>query len=194
MGQTDIEPNVPTYKNQLGMLKKLLDSGFPKERAVLRIDPVIPTKEGLDKVGMVLKEAQVLELLPSIRIRISILDEYWYVKERLHRKGLEAFYGSGLYAPKQMMVEEKYWLQRYAAKYGVFFESCAEPFLDDGWFKASGCVSQKDLEILGLEYSRQEINPQNRRGCLYLQCKTELLTRRSPCGHKCIYCYWKDTV
>lgn len=104
-GQTEIEPNVPSYQTQLKMLKKLLDEGFPAERAVLRIDPIIPTKEGVKKVEMVLQEAQMLELLPDIRVRISILDEYYHVKDRFRNAGKEPMYGSSLYAPMSVMME-----------------------------------------------------------------------------------------
>lgn len=38
-GHTRMEPNVPDYKQQLSQMKKLIESGFPASRMVLRIDP-----------------------------------------------------------------------------------------------------------------------------------------------------------
>lgn len=47
MGGTIIEPYVSTYEHQLAQVSKLLAAGFPKDRVIIRIDPIIPTTEGL---------------------------------------------------------------------------------------------------------------------------------------------------
>ena len=71
-GGSYLEPNVPNYKEQLNNLKSLIDKGFLKSHCVLRIDPIIPTTEGIERVKNVLEYAKDLYLFDTIRIRISI--------------------------------------------------------------------------------------------------------------------------
>ena len=47
LGDTEFEPNVPHYEKQIGQLRKLINSGFPKSHCVLRIDPIVPLKHCL---------------------------------------------------------------------------------------------------------------------------------------------------
>lgn len=52
MGGTVIEPNVPDYKTQLTQVQKLIDRGFPKNRIIIRVDPIIPTDNGNNITGI----------------------------------------------------------------------------------------------------------------------------------------------
>lgn len=188
-GSSYLEPNVPEYIWQLEQLQKIINMGFPKEQCVLRIDPIIPTTEGLKRVENVLDAAFTLGLLPDMRIRISVLDEYKHVKERLSNINKGPFYDSSFYAPKQMIKALIDTLQRY----NLVFECCAEPYLNNNeLFLQTGCISNNDLNIFKLEITKQNINPQNRKGCCCLSCKTELLNCKKRCPHQCLYCYWKD--
>ena len=76
--------------------------------------------------------------------------------------------------------------------YPYTFETCAEAGLARLIYNSeiTGCVSDKDLQIMGLYTVPMTENPQNRNGCHCLSCKTELLTERKPCKHGCVYCYW----
>lgn len=188
-GSSIIEPCVPPYTWQLNQLKKLTDMGFPINRCVLRIDPIFPTEKGLKRVCEVLDYAFNIGLLPQIRVRISVLDEYKHVKSRFKQLGYDPIYGKSFYAPKHMMEAVKTTL----SKYDIQFHTCAEPYLNDdtGLFVHSGCISNIDLRIMGLPEIQTETNPQNRNGCLCLSCKTELLEHKSQCPHRCAYCYWQ---
>ena len=188
-GGTVIEPNVPVYPEQLKRLKKLIDAGFPIERCVLRIDPIFPTKNGLKRVCEVLDYAFSLKLLPQVRVRISVLDEYPHVKERFREHGFDPVYPKGLFAPKHMMEDVVHTLSRY----DIQFHTCAEPYLNssDGLFVHSGCISNIDLRLMGIPEEKMQTNPQNRHGCCCLSCKTELLDCKHPCKNGCLYCYWK---
>lgn len=191
-GGTELEPNVPKYQAQLTTLRTLILSGFPKEQCVLRIDPIFPTANGLGRIGQVLGYADKLGLLP-IRVRISIYDEYKHVRERLQQHGINPMYGGSFYAPYNMMEAAKRTLQHLANKYGITFETCAEPKLACNEIQPSGCISAKDLSLMGLELDPTLTqNPQNRTGCMCLSCKTELLENRCRCPHQCLYCFWKD--
>lgn len=189
-GGTEIEPNVPDYGHQLNQLKKLVRSGFPLERCVLRIDPVFPTKRGLDRVCEVLNYAFDIHILPQARVRISVLDEYPHVKERFRKMGMRPLYGDKFYPSRQMLMA----VTQILSRYDIQFHTCAEPYLTDntGLFVQSGCISNIDLRLMGLPEIQSGTNPQNRKGCNCLSCKTELLENKHPCEHGCKYCYWKD--
>lgn len=192
-GGTILEPNVPDYKTQLNNLKNLIDRGFPAERCVLRIDPVFPSEEGIKKVHEVLAYFGFLHTGVD-RIRVSVVDEYRHVKERYFEKGVSPLYGEDFQANSDqlsLVIDN-------LAMYPQVYELCAEnklwqqslekyPFL----FKVTGCISKKDLDIMGIPYTDMDVNPQKRSGCHCLSCKTELLTERKPCPNQCLYCFWR---
>lgn len=194
-GGTVIEPNVPNYKDQITMLEKLINCGFPKSHCVLRIDPIFPTENGINRVTEVLDYAYKAKFLPEMRVRISVLDEYKHVKERFKDMGFSPIYGDSFYAPRYMMQN----LVNTLEKYDLQFECCAEPYLNNkNQYVHTGCISERDLRIMGFPENEIQsvigVNPQNRKGCLCLSCKTELLPRcnRHQCDHKCAYCFWKN--
>lgn len=192
-GGTILEPNVPDYKTQLNNLKNLIDRGFPADRCVLRIDPIFPSWDGIKKVHDVLTYFGSLHTGVE-RIRVSVVDEYRHVKERYLEKGISPLYGEDFQANSSqlsLVIEN-------LAMYPQVYELCAEnklwqqslekyPFL----FKVTGCISKKDLDLMGIPYTDMDVNPQKRSGCHCLSCKTELLTERKPCPNQCLYCFWR---
>lgn len=191
-GGTMVEPNVPKYQDQLMYLHDLIESGFPKEQCVLRVDPIIPTPNGIQRVCEVLDDAYTLDILPDVRVRISVLDEYRHVKERIKAAGKKPFYPDGQWQASDAQIRI---LCERLNCYDLTFYTCAETRLhgDGNRFVQAGCISETDLKILGI--SLEEIigtNPQNRTGCMCLSCKSELLKNCHQCAHKCIYCYWKN--
>lgn len=190
-GATRIETGSPSPEIQLASLKMLIDAGFPLEQCVLRIDPIIPTNEGLDRATRVLDIADRLFSLKNLRVRISVIDDYPHVKERFTKAGLQPIYpGRQFYAsPEQFDA-----VVRLCAEYPeVNFETCAERGLIGSNITASGCVSDKDLAICGIVRTDPvPVNMQKRTGCLCLAGKTELLNHKGRCLSACLYCYWKD--
>lgn len=191
-GGTWLEPNIHDYKTQLAYLKKLIDAGFPSNRIVLRIDPIIPTEEGIRRACDVL-DYVISENIPISRIRCSIYDEYNHVKDRLRAIGKEPFYNGTFYAPLSMMDD----VITAFSNYPFTFETCAEDMVAarSDKFIAVGCVSLTDFNLMGLEPpTSMHENGQNRRGCHCLTNKTELLSRRAQCPNGCLYCYWKPSI
>jgi DNA repair photolyase len=187
-GGTKLEPNVPDYKTQLNNLKNIINMGFPAERCVLRIDPVFPSEEGLKRVGEELD--YFISLNTGItRIRISIVDEYPHVRERYKQYGWKPLY-NGNFGPSKAQIEL---VAKTLNKYPFAYEVCAEDYLSQCLLncKVNGCISNTDLELMGIPVIDMPINPQNRKGCHCLSCKTELLTEKKPCPHQCVYCFWK---
>lgn len=192
-GGTVIEPNIPTAELQLASVAKLVSCGFPRYQVTLRIDPVIPTPEGLERFRHVLRQARAYGLLPGMRVRVSVMDDYAHVKARFRAMGLEPVYPGRQFqaSPEQFAAVARIMLDNP----DITFETCAETAFD-GVPNAirRGCLSMADLEILDLAdgYSDNRVNPQGRNGCLCLGAKTELLSNRRRCPHRCAYCYWKD--
>ena len=187
-GGSEFEPNVPDYKTQLNHLAYLIDMGFPAENCVLRIDPIFPSEKGLNKVKEVMQYFMSLNTGVT-RIRVSIVDEYKHVKERYHQRGWNPLYGDN-FGPSSSQVHAVACLLQ---NYPYVFETCAEKGLTLYSDKCiiQGCISNRDLEIMGIPAEAMSINPQNRNGCHCLSCKTELLTERKQCSNGCIYCFWR---
>lgn len=201
-GGTELEPNVPDFTTQLTMIKMLLDDGFPAEQIVLRIDPIFPTVNGMRAVRCVLFGRD-----PRIqRCRISILDEYPHVKERFRNHGWTPIYGNSFQASDEQLkyvAEQLKECEELFGFKGLTFETCAESKLVKiakeigcgSFIEERGCISEKDLEILGFDKTMiqdMKENPQNRKGCHCLSCKKELLSYKHPCTNGCVYCYWKN--
>lgn len=132
------------------------------------------------------------------RVRISILDEYFHVKQRFQKLGWRQVY-SGFSASKHQTEEVMKMIASYDSTV-IEFECCAEPLLvrlaEENNLKnlihGIGCVSEKDISLMGLSMPNElYINPQNRSGCCCLSCKKELLSNKHPCKNGCVYCYWK---
>lgn len=97
-GATVIEPGAPTYCEQLRKLQMLLEKGFTIKNCVLRIDPIFPTMVGVARVRKVLNAAYDIGVLPDMRVRISLLDEYKHVKDRFRNLGYNSIYGERFFS------------------------------------------------------------------------------------------------
>lgn len=178
-GGSIVEPNVPIPEHTHDDVMNLIEKGFPVSHIVLRVDPIIPTNKGTQRTKY------VLELFKDSgikRVRFSFLDMYPHVVKRFIAAGIPVPYNS-FTASKEMQDNALKMLSEYETQYEL--ESCAE----ETKYKL-GCVSKKDFDILGLEYSQEDGGFQ-RRGCLCCSGKTELLSSKTQCAHKCLYCYWK---
>lgn len=211
-GGSWLEPGAFTPDQQLCATKALIEKGFPARNMVLRIDPVIPTDEGIERVKLVLDRAFAMEIIggnESARLRFSIMDEYRHVKQRLIASGHQPFYGPndfqcGRNAKDGVIAVLGNWrmdtLVAFPGAKLPRFESCGEDpqlveqkgaFADQ--FEVAGCISNKDLRIMGLpEVTGDATNPQGRQFCRCLSCKTELLEHKHPCKNACKYCYWRN--
>jgi DNA repair photolyase len=183
-GSSVLEPFVPTVKQTYDKFIELLDKGFPIEHVVLRIDPCIPTEKGMQTM------INVVEMFKNCgikRVRFSVLDMYKHVKDRFHKNGLklpyETFHASLV---DRMMLYNV--LNEYGEKYHFDVEACGEPDI-----KSIPCLSQKDIDILGLTDKINLVgNKEQRKSCHCPSNKTELL-RNKPhqCENACLYCFWK---
>lgn len=187
-GETAVEPNIPFFRKQLQQAQKLVDLGVDINRIVIRIDPIIPTEKGIKTACMVFLNAYSMGFR---RFRISVMDAYPHVRERMKEAGLEAPYGD-MFSPTKEMLENVDCIVRQLKKAyeDITIESCAEGKLFET--EQTGCVSEKDLKLLGIEFDKVDSAGFQRKGCLCCSAKTELLSNKKQCPYKCIYCYWKN--
>lgn len=85
-GSTRIEPNVYPYFMQLNNTKLLVLDGFPINQVYIRVDPIIPTDEGIAVANNVITMA---ENLGFYKFRVSVIDMYKHVVNRFNRAGIE---------------------------------------------------------------------------------------------------------
>jgi len=178
-GESILEPNVPTWTRVKSQVSKLIALGFPSEQIVLRVDPIIPTQKVLNLIEEIIFSFAILGIK---RIRYSFLDMYPHIKERFKKAKVKLPYES--FTAPQYMIENT--IKLFDEFNNLEFESCAE-----NTKHKLGCISQKDLNILGVKMPDLPGGFQ-RNGCLCLGYKKELLSNKKRCPSQCLYCYWKD--
>lgn len=193
-GGTIIEPNVPCFAEAFIHLSDLIRRGFPKQKVVIRVDPIIPTPKGIERAHGVIKEGINNGFT---RFRVSIIDMYPHVRERFTENKLPLPYGEKGFLPSNSQSEEVDKMLKALSEYGeevklpIRIETCAEPQLKNAIH--CGCISSYDLELLGLEEDNANDNSGfQRKNCLCYSGKTELLANKKRCPYQCLYCYWKE--
>ena len=194
-GGSIIEPNVPTVAYQLKSVLKLVEDGFPKNKVVIRIDPLIPTARGLETALNVIKKFMDDGFS---RYRISVIDMYPHARKRFAEAGLPLPYGDGFKPSKRqfklvdnmLIAAKEYWCKSNNSE-ELRIEACAEPELNEPI--QCGCISTYDIKLLGFETDNNEIDSlgYQRRGCMCYSGKTGLLEHKKRCEHGCLYCYWR---
>lgn len=186
-GASVLEPFVPKLETSRKKFNELIEKGFPIEHFVLRIDPCIPTEDGMRKM------CEVVEAFSDTgvkRVRFSVLDMYDHVKKRFKEKGIEIPYET-FHAPLEDRIKMYDKLVELGKKYGFEVESCAEPGIE-----SISCLSQKDIDILGLtDRIILDGNKEQRSNCHCPANKTELIksdNRAKRCHNHCLYCFWHD--
>lgn len=185
MGGSKIEPLVPTVEKSVKQIKTLINNGFPVEQIVLRIDPIVPTDKGVETALSVIDSFKGLGI---DRVRVSFLDMYKHVKERFTETNIKLPYDS-FHADETVRKNalDKIW--NNAVLYGYKdVEICGEP-----GFESQPCISQKDVDILGLTDKIQlEGSKEQRSSCGCPANKKELIKGKPHrCEHNCLYCFWQ---
>lgn len=183
-GGTVLEPFVPTLQQTHKKFKELIGNGFPIENVVLRIDPCIPTLKGIN----VMKDVVYTFGDDGIkRVRFSVMDMYKHVKDRFKEKEIPLPYDT-FHAPLKDRMEMYECLKVLGFKYGFEVEACGEPDIE-----SCSCISQKDIEILGLKDKITLIGDKEQRTSCHCPANKHQLIKGKPsqCENKCLYCFWK---
>ena len=186
-GATELEPFVPKLETTRKKFGELIEKGFPIEHCVLRIDPCVPTKKGIEVMCGVVRTFSDTGIK---RVRFSVLDMYDHVKKRFKEKGLEIPYET-FHAPLEVRKKMYDILVGLGQKYGFEVEACAEPGIE-----SISCLSQKDIDILGLTDKITLVgNKEQRSNCHCPSNKQELIKsedKAKRCHNHCLYCFWRD--
>ena len=184
-GGSELEPFVPSAEITRKKFGQLLEKGFPIEQCVLRIDPIIPTEEGIDHMLGVLR---LFNDTGIQRVRFSVLDMYDHVKKRFKEKDIALPFDT-FHAPLEIRKSIYDLLVDLGLQYHFDIEACAEPGIE-----SVSCLSQKDIDILGLTDKIKLIgNKGQRSNCGCPSNKQELINsedKAKQCKNSCLYCFW----
>lgn len=198
-GRTVVEPIVPPPYESYDAIMSLVQDGFPKEKIVIRVDPIIPTPKGIAVARNV-----IMGFIDGgfSRFRVSIIDMYPHVRDRFMASMLPLPYGNNGFSPSKSQVLDvnsmiadvsEYWTSHNKEKDNTSIlrvESCAEPDLTNAI--QCGCISKYDLDLLGLDTDcAVDEDGNQRKHCLCYSGKKELLKHKTQCQHGCLYCYWR---
>lgn len=193
-GGSKIEPFVPPVAATYNRVVELINKGFPVDHIVLRIDPIVPTEKGhLTAIGVIM----TFKGLGIKRVRISFLDMYKHVKERFNEKHIpmpDNYDINGFHANDSARLQSWSEINKLCSEYGMEVEMCGEPPIDGTDFKTIGCLSQKDIDILGLtDEIKLEGKKDGRKECQCPSNKYELIKDKPhQCSNACLYCFWKS--
>lgn len=173
-------------------MDKLIREGFPVERIVLRIDPIIPTPGGIKLASRVLDLG--IEEYRITQYRISVIDPFPHVRERFVQAGIQPPFTGFQDADVQFtrvnsLVGETSEIIRNECDLTNCVECYAESKLTNA--VQCGCISEYDIKLLGLKTDKHYSRGMQRQNRLFRSCKTELLTNKCNCPNGCLYCYWK---
>jgi len=200
LGGTRWEPNVPNYKKVLEFLEKQIRYGFPKERLVIRCDPIFipfmaPETQSIFDYKSIISEILNFAIDNDLRYRISFFDYYPHVRERVKNlpqtlvieklNQIQPELHANILLRQGFLAMLEDYITTRGGKTEV--EICGEPGLP-----CTGCLSKKDLDIFGIELDKDPETGMQRPACACLGIKRELLDNKHPCAHGCLYCYWKD--
>jgi len=184
-GGSFVEPGVSKPQHIIDTLR----CNIYKERVVIRIDPIIPIEPFIDQSRLMYEHCKSIGYK---RFRISIMDLYPHVIERLEKEGYYSvlydlkkayMYDSSLTHGHQMHAPLT--LRKQVLDMFPDAEICGEPGV-----KCTGCISRKDLELLKIVPEKRYNKCNQREFCQCLGVKKELL-RSHNCEMGCLYCYWK---
>lgn len=183
LGNSVLEPMVPSKEITFEKFNKLIEKGFPVEQVVLRIDPIIATTKGIQTALGVIK---LFKNSGITRIRYSSFDQYKHVVERFNQAGIP-LPQKDFDAPKENIILLSEYMYAASIIMGAELEVCGEKNLN-----TTGCISQKDIDILGLTDEIILIgNADQRDSCLCPSNKRQLIkSKPGRCSNNCLYCFW----
>ena len=176
---SDIEPNVPDYKEVFGTFK-ILSRQIGKKRTVVRYDPIFLSGK-YDKdlhLGFAREMAETLEGFTD-RVVISFIDLYEKTKRNLPGVSSVSF------KDQRELSEE---LVKIFAPHNITVQSCFEAAeLSEVGVDISGCMTQTLMEDANsLKLAPPKMNPA-RPGCSCLMGND--IGAYNSCPHLCRYCY-----
>lgn len=184
-GSSWLEPGAPDPETMIHYFNDLTEK-IDLNRIRLRIDPGIPTEEGIIRATRVLTN---ISKLP--KVLTSLIQCYSWQKNIFNKLGIDLeFYsvkfGNALF-PEKVLADRWYecLLQvRPDAKELISF--CGMPYEVDGAIH-TGCVDEDLLKAIGVTEFKKLLPGKQRPGCKCIIKKKQACFGK--CEHKCQYCY-----
>lgn len=179
-GGTWLEPGVETAEKEIEALHKLLRI-YPTNRITVRVDPVIPTVEGM------VRAAQVLSNIPQdVRVISSIIQLYSNMHQLFNRLEIDKNHytikSGNVMFPSSEFAQVVYdGLSSYHT-----ISVCGHPYILSGC-DHDGCVNADSMRSLGL--TPVNMAGKQRPGCKCQAIKRQILKYSDTCSHGCLYCY-----
>ena len=202
-GGSFLEPNVVAPEVFCDKAKQLIAAGYPAERIVWRVDPIVPIVEGLERF----KKSVELGLAVGVRsFRSSMLQLYKHSYARLLETPIideiNQIY-KGKFWPDKEATFDFYMKLRdvvrdFQSRYDnkLDFCACASSQLHQCGFKDFACVSVCDFILNGVDahelWGHQKGTQRAGCGCLLKHQMIPGGYSRGRCPNKCLYCYLKD--
>ena len=113
---------------------------------------------------------------------------YKHVSDRFSENNIPQPYKT-FHAPKNDIIKLNGIMVACAEIMGAQVEACGEPNLN-----TTGCISQKDIDILGLSGTiTLDGKSDQRDSCLCPSNKRQLIKGKpTQCPNGCLYCFWKN--
>ena len=203
-GGTFLEPNVVEPEVMKDKAAQLIAAGYPVDRIVWRVDPIVPITEGIERFERAVRLGRSLKIT---RFRSSVMQCYKHSYERLKEtpiiEEIDAIYKGNFWPDKDMMFDiychiKDFTNQILSEDCNVSFEACATSQLTSiAKFKDFGCMGAVDLIVNNIDpnFTGSHGQSMQRAGCHCL-LKHQLIPggyKRGRCPNKCLYCYLKDS-
>lgn len=76
MGKTLLEPNIPSVRDMFVLIRSLIDNGFPNNKILIIVDPVLPNINGINAIKFLLRLFTEFSFLRLRRIKFKLLPFY----------------------------------------------------------------------------------------------------------------------
>ena len=193
-----LEPNVPSYEDQLKTLEGLLKTYRP-EQFNIRFDPIMistkgelvptPEKPGLARLQAFETLCKDLKSLgmDNCRVTTSYLSLYGKVQEQLEASGLDLVH---LNEVQQRLFMER--MVEIASRYNREIYACANPVFDGlPGVRKGQCIDGELLNQLFPTSCTRAKDQGQRKACGCAKSKD--IGGYLPCLHQCRYCYANPT-
>jgi DNA repair photolyase len=203
-GGTIFEQKVPKAAAILSCLEQNV-----RDNVVIRIDPIIPLEPFIQQSKIIFDQCvkfgfkrfriSILDLYPHVLARFAPYHELTFQLKQMYEWDLSHSLGG---QHKDYMIHTSLSIRRNIVELFVHKDVetavCCEPGFDKELCNElgvvnDGCVSKKDLQLMGVKLQPRYTKNTQRQFCQCLSIKKELCVKDVDCEHGCIYCYqrWK---
>ena len=184
-GGTWLEPGVIAPEAMVAHFNRLAEA-VGQERLRLRIDPGIPTDDGLGRAAAVLAG-----IAAPVRTITSIVQFYkghdaLFSKLDIDRSRYTLKSGRAVYPEPELAAWWLHELLRARPDFAGCISFCGMPYQVEG-AEHTGCVDDELLRAIGVTDFKRVAPGRQRPGCRCVIAKRQALG--GPCTHGCLYCY-----